>query len=259
MYQYDFRWMIFMTTFFSTASYAAGMPDTGQALCDDGNYHMIDCSTINSGDAATMPRQDGRFGRDPATVAGQVSKQGGGMEGFDYTTVSPLECAQDNITGLMWEVKVNDLSQLRHYAWSYAWFSDATRGDGTANEMNGGAAGTENGGFCFNQYDAVTNASGNFCDTAGYVAAVNAASLCGFTDWRMPSRRELKTITHLGTKNPAIDTSYFPNTGASHYWTATSSAITTAMGLTVDFYTGIEVKYFKSAPYLVRLVRGGTF
>ena len=259
MYQYSLRWTIFMVSIFSTASYATGMPDTGQTLCDDGNNVMVTCSSINSGDAATMPRQDGRFGRDPAAESGLVGKRGGGVGGFDYTTISALECVQDNITGLTWEVKVNDSTHLRHTGWNYTWFSDATRGDGTANEMNGGDPGTENGGNCINKYDAVTNASGNYCDTAGYVASVNAASLCGFTDWRVPSKRELHTITHLGTSDPAIDISYFPNTGVGYYWTANSYASFPALGNRVYFYHGYDFANHKSDTSSLRLVRGGPF
>ena len=102
MYKYDFRLLTLLVTILPTSSYAIGLPDTGQTLCDDGSNVMTDCSTINSGDAATMPRQDGRFGHDPATASGQVTKLGGGTDGFDYTTVSPLVCVQDNITVLMW-------------------------------------------------------------------------------------------------------------------------------------------------------------
>ena len=54
--------------------------DTGQALCYDGAT-LVACTSANTGDGATYPRQDGRFGRDRAGMA----KVGGGAAGFDFT------------------------------------------------------------------------------------------------------------------------------------------------------------------------------
>ena len=54
--------------------------DTGQALCYAG-ASLVACTSANTGDGATYPRQDGRFGRDRAGMA----KVGGGAAGFDFT------------------------------------------------------------------------------------------------------------------------------------------------------------------------------
>ena len=54
--------------------HAAGLPDTGQDLCDNGSHVLVACSTANTGDAATYPRQDGRFGRDAAAAAGTLTQ-----------------------------------------------------------------------------------------------------------------------------------------------------------------------------------------
>lgn len=40
----------------------------------------------------------------------------------------------------------------------------------------------------------------------------NTQHLCGFTDWRLPSIKELNSITDKTIYNPAIDLIYFPNT-----------------------------------------------
>ena len=242
----------------SPAAMAAGLPDSGQTLCDDGTNTLVTCDNSNSGDASTMPRQDGRFGHDPAADAGAVSKVGGGEAGFDYTTISALECVQDNITGLMWEVKTTD-SGLRDQNWTYSWFSDASRGDDTANELNAGDAGTENSGICYNQYDVSTNAAGDFCDTAGYVAAVNTANFCGYSDWRLPSRRELKSIVHFGTSSPVIESSYFPNTVTGYFYSASSQAANPGSAWHVRFDKGGEYSGSKSSSNYVRLVRGVQF
>ena len=49
-------------------AFAAGLPDSGQDLCDNGSNVLASCNSTNSGDAATYPRQDGRFGRDPIAM-----------------------------------------------------------------------------------------------------------------------------------------------------------------------------------------------
>jgi len=71
-----------------TAASAASLPDTGQDLCDDGANVLVACTSANTGDAATYPRQDGRFGRDAKAKAGTLSKDGGGAAGFDYSKIA---------------------------------------------------------------------------------------------------------------------------------------------------------------------------
>jgi len=66
--------------FISQALFARGLPDTGQILCDDGTNTMVTCSEANTGDNATYPNQDGRYGRDAAAQAGALpNKIGGGL------------------------------------------------------------------------------------------------------------------------------------------------------------------------------------
>ena len=55
-----------------------------------------------------------------------------------------------------------------------------------------------------NCYDAAR------CDTAKFVADVNAAGLCGAGDWRLPTREELRSIVDYSRYDPAIDTAWFP-------------------------------------------------
>lgn len=264
----------------SPAIAAAGLPDSGQYLCEDGSasHLMVTCSNANTGDAIPLPRQDGRFGHDPAAIAAAATKTGAGAAGFDYTKVSNTGndldasaalggnaddwgCTRDNITGLLWEVKTTD-GGLRDTGWSYTWYSDATRGDGTSNELNAGDAGVENGGTCFNQYDITTNDTGNYCDTAGFVAAVNASGLCGFTDWRLPTRRELETLIHFGAQNPAIDTNYFPNTAAlfgDYYWISATWPSSPNLAWYTPFNYGYTGLYGKLNPFHVRLVHGAIY
>jgi hypothetical protein len=112
-----------------------------------------------------------------------------------------------------------------------------------------GSAGTASGGTCF--------ASGR-CDTEKYVQDVNAAGLCGASDWRMPHIKQLEGIVDFSRRNPAIDTTYFPNTSSSIFWSGSSNASISGTAWNVDFEDGYA--YFNAYwGYVssVRLVRGG--
>lgn len=252
--------------FLTQAAPAQGLNDSGQSLCYNGSA-LVACDAANTGDGTTYPRQDGRYGRDAAATAGALTKIGGGAAGFDFTkianngtelpesaTLGPNQnqwgCTRDNTTGLTWEVKVNDNSQLRHQGHTYTWYSTDTT-------TNGGDA----GGVGSNTCGGTLSGYSNQCNTANYIAAVNAApGLCGFTDWRLPTIRELQTLVHYGALNPAIDPTYFPNTVASDFWSASSYGPIPANAWSVTFndgsvYAGDKTFYV----FPVRLVRGGQF
>jgi hypothetical protein len=46
----------------------------------------------------------------------------------------------------------------------------------------------------------------------------------GYSDWRLPNRRELMSIAIYGQYNPSINTSYFPNCRSSYYWSSSTLA-----------------------------------
>ena len=247
--------------FLTHAAPAAGLNDSGQSLCYNGTNTLVACDTANTGDAAPYPGQDGRYGRDAAATAGVLTKIGGGAAGFDFTALdaagspttptsgaTPHPCVRDNVTGLTWEVKTGD-GGLRDRNWTYTWYSTDTA-------TNGGDA----GGVGSNTCGGTLSGYSNQCNTANYIAAVNAApGLCGFTDWRLPSVRELQTLIHYGATNPTIDTTYFPNTLASDFWSASSYGPSPANAWYVYFGDGIVDAFVKADGFHVRLVRGGQF
>lgn len=249
---------------------AAGLTDTGQTLCYNGSA-MVACDAITAGDSADYPAQDGRFGRDAAAAAGQLNKTGDGEAGFDYTKVcnsgdlagsgtcptnpalgsasTEWGCTKDNVTGLIWEIKINDDTHLRHKEWLYTWYS-------TDGATNGGNAGTADGG------DACLDTSR--CDTEKFVTDVNTAGLCGNSDWRMPHINELQTLTHYGKTHSSapFDKGYFPNTNTQSgalYWSAMSLAILDPSRWAWAWSGSSEGlgRSPKSTAYSVRLVRGG--
>lgn len=202
--------------------------------------------------------QDASHGRDAAALANTLTKTGGGVAGFDFTKLgsdgnpladqnavyaaTPWNCVRDNATGLIWEVKTDD-GALRDKDNTYSWYN-------TDPATNGGAAGTANGGSCTGGID---------CDTTAYVAAVNAAGLCGYSDWRLPQVEELRSIVDYGVASPGptIDTDYFPNTRSTWFWSASPYAGNSDGAWGVGFYRGLASVYYKSNDFDVRLVRGG--
>ncbi|MBT7141137.1 MAG: DUF1566 domain-containing protein, partial [Gammaproteobacteria bacterium] len=63
-------------------------------------------------------------------------------------------------------------------------------------------------------------------------------TLCGASDWRMPTREELRSIVAYDRTIPAIDTDYFPNTVANWFWSASPNAGISDSAWIVNFYYG---------------------
>jgi hypothetical protein len=225
------------------AAGAAGLPDTGQLL----DY-------------------DGTLGRDAAAGAGVLVKVGGGAAGFDYTKLgangTPLAiqnqpwtydkngadngsetagtrwtCVRDNSTGLTWQTHAKgDMNQ------TFTWFDSSY--------YNGGEPGARNAGSC---------SFTGYCDTENWAILLSTLSYCGSAIWRVPTRRELLTLVHAGARNPSIDTSYFPNTQANGFWTATTELFNLKNAWVVNFSDGATHTAGKSYGAYLTLVHGTSF
>lgn len=225
--------------------------DTGATTCSTSDQAGLECPQPG------FPQQDAEHGRDAEARAGTLVKAGAGAAGFDFMKISnggfelpanatlgdgpdDWACTLDRVTGLLWEVRPDQADHLRHRGHIYTWFSE----DAGA---NGGHAGTANGGLCV----------GSACDTSAYVAAVNAAKLCGFDDWRLPTVNELASLVHHGRIEPAIDTDFFPDTPSVNalYWTQTPYASDPQGVWTVDFTRGELATPYKHLLFHLRLVR----
>jgi len=208
----------------------AALNDTGQTQCYDAANAVADCATV-AADDGTHPRQDARFGRDPAFAAGEFTKTGGGAAGFDFTKIcmsgeaagtgtcpanpsigtNPDEwaCTKDNHTNLIWSIE-------------------------TINNTNWADA------------------------TTTHPASYDSANRCGFASaWRAPTRRELLSIVHHGkTTGPLIDEGFFPST-LNTYWSSDENAPDPAFAWFVRFSDGYSYYDVKSFALRVRLVRSG--
>jgi len=109
----------------------------------------------------------------------------------------------DNITGLMWQQE--DDNQV------YNWYQ---------------ATGI---------YDKRLNR--NVDDVCGNL------TLGGYTDWRLPTKKELVGIVHYGEKQPAMDQTVFPNTNMNGYWSSDNLADDLNFALVVDFNIG-DIRYY---------------
>lgn len=145
-------------------------------------------------------------------------------------------CTRDERTGLDWEVKTAD-GGLRDRRWTYTPYDSNP-------ETNGGWAGYRDAtsGRC--RRSAM---EGGSCNTEAYVAAVNASGLCGFSDWRLPTVRELTNVAaETAREAPAATPRLLPNTADGWYWTGVARVGVTAFSRVVllpsrgrpDFYDG---------------------
>ena len=81
--------------------------------------------------------------------------------------------------------------------------------------------------------------------------------LAGYSDWRLPDYNEFVSIVDYSRYHPAIDTTVFPDTVSSDYWSSTTNADYAYGAWCVNFYHGDDGSYDKSGSNYVRAVRGG--
>jgi Protein of unknown function (DUF1566) len=217
---------------------------TSKQCFQEGSDSLVSCTS--AGAVALNALQDGMFGRDvEALTAGAAD----GQLGFSYTKVSSSgdelpanaaswACVLDNVTGLLWESKTTDGS-LRDASRVFTNF-DAS---GTP-QIRGGGIPT------LQEVDAAGN-------TQGYVRVTNAQGLCGFKDWALPTDEQLQSLVAYSEvlDAPTVDSTWFPNTRRTLYWSSTPTIDTSDRAWGIDFGDGLIYPEFKYVARPARLVR----
>ena len=130
------------------------------------------------------------------------------------------ECVKDNITGLIWEGKTASPATSRLGTGTYTNFDSTS----SAQKYNGSAF--------VNPTQAEIDANTN---SIGYRDSVRTSNLCGYNDWRLPTKEELAGIV-ASSGSPKIDTTWFPNTQSWYYWSSSPDVSDAYSAWVVAFY-----------------------
>ncbi|MBF0259748.1 MAG: DUF1566 domain-containing protein [Desulfamplus sp.] len=203
------------TVFIATYVHAGPVPDTGQTKCYD-NSKEIPCPSPGE----PFYGQDANYSINPRS----------------YTIIDGI-MVKDNVTGLIWENKSNkdgtkDYTNPHDADNTYTWYDSNPA-------TNGGSAGSE----------------GDENSTKDFLKALNNAGFGGYSDWRLPTVTELRSIIDYNRYDPLIDTEYFKDTVSSFYWSSSTYVNTPDLAWSVDFKEGEGRSDSKYAEYHVRAVR----
>jgi len=184
-----------------------------------------------------IAQQDCSHGRDVTD-----NDNSDGHAGFSFTKLdvngndlpanaNTWSCVQDNVTGLMWEVKTTDGGEQDRNN-TYDWGGLTAQGRDHPNRQ----------GSYFDDWNALVNHANN-------------TNLCGFSDWRVPEREELRSIVNYNGSSPSIDTDYFPNTVTTTYWSSSAFPTNSSSAWSLTFGVGSDINFPRNFGLRVRLVR----
>ena len=210
---------------------AAGAASARPGLNDSGQTRCVDWKTYDTRSDCAGSGQDAAFGWDARQPGDADGRAGLRLEKLDAAgqplpaNASEWSCVRDRRTGLVWEQKTAD-----------GGLHDAGRG-----------------------YTQLGNGAED--DASGLLAATRAQALCGFGDWRLPTRTELEGLLVFdgveGTQR--VDADWFRPTTQHVHWSATSAAVIGGAPVyrwAVNFYGGESFWYSgEFGRFALRLVR----
>jgi Protein of unknown function (DUF1566) len=178
----------FALSFFTVEVGATPLPDTGVTKCWNDSGTMIACPSPGQ----DFYGQDANYTINPPSY---TKLDGSGVALPDSATSWVM--VKDNVTGLIWEIKtkkdgVKNYEDPNDADNNYTWYDSNPA-------TNGGNPGT----------------IGN--DTEVFLKALNDAHYGSFSDWRLPTIKELESIINysIASPGPTINSGYFPNTQSS--------------------------------------------
>jgi hypothetical protein len=99
---------------------------------------------------------------------------------------------------------------------------------------------------------------GTWQQALDYVTSLNSGHYLGYSDWRLPNRKELHSLTDFSQYGPALPAGHpFTNVQADAYWSSTTIAFDSGDAWYVRMNSGSVDGFYKSGLFSVWPVRGG--
>ena len=199
------------------APLGAPVPGTGQTKCYDNNVEIA-CPSPGK----NFYGQDANYRINPMSYT-KLDERGSMLP----DSAAHWSMVLDNVTGLIWEMKSNTIED---YADPHAGHNTYYWYDSNPN-TNGGAPGAT---------DPRPKSSFNGT-TEEFIKALNDAGFGGYSDWRMPTVKELASLVNYenAAMGPAkIDHRYFADTLPGQFWTSATVDGNPNVAWYVDFYDG---------------------
>jgi len=120
-------------------------------------------------------------------------------------------------------------------AWPSQRFAD--NANGTVTDNLSGLMWAKDGGSP--SYSLCTGGTMDWQSALNYVACLNSNAYLGYTDWRLPNRKELRSLIDYANYNLALPTGHpFTNVQGVYYWSSTTYAYFPAFAWYVDMNGG---------------------